>query len=322
MPLYVGDYIADTAHLSAAESGAYLHLLMHYWSTGTPPPDDDRALARIAKMSAAEWRRARPTVQAFFQDGWRHKRIEFELTEAARISAAGRAGGKASAQARARERSSNDRPTVVAESLNDQANDPPTIGQALQPQPPSKETQEKGVSLEDARKRASRIPADWKADVDFARRQGLGERDIELESEKFRNYWTAKSGKDATKHDWPATWRNWILRACEQRGIVPKAQAPPDSADDAAHGWRPGLPTSEELRAKYQGSSDGAETEVRLEQRPPVAASGVSVRPTERELVRRESGQSGARTLGEILPGIGLDAGGVQRVRQSGQGRE
>ncbi|MFI2577722.1 hypothetical protein ACH5AJ_36615 [Streptomyces rochei] len=37
------------------------------------------------------------------------------------------------------------------------------------------------------------------------------------ETEKFRNYWSAKSGKDATKVDWPATWRNWMLRAADDR---------------------------------------------------------------------------------------------------------
>jgi hypothetical protein len=37
--------------------------------------------------------------------------------------------------------------------------------------------------------------------------------DTRLETEKFINYWTARSGKDATKLDWSATWRNWILNA-------------------------------------------------------------------------------------------------------------
>lgn len=31
-------------------------------------------------------------------------------------------------------------------------------------------------------------------------------------TEMFVNYWRAKTGKDATKKDWPATWRNWLLR--------------------------------------------------------------------------------------------------------------
>lgn len=37
------------------------------------------------------------------------------------------------------------------------------------------------------------------------------------ETEKFINYWRGKSGKDATKLDWPATWRNWMLNAAERQ---------------------------------------------------------------------------------------------------------
>src|SRR3979411_1763254 len=48
MPLYWGDYAKATAHLSAAQHGAYLMLLKHYWSIGGPLPDDDGALWRIA----------------------------------------------------------------------------------------------------------------------------------------------------------------------------------------------------------------------------------------------------------------------------------
>ena len=30
---------------------------------------------------------------------------------------------------------------------------------------------------------------------------------------EFQDYWTAKTGADATKKDWAATWRNWCRRA-------------------------------------------------------------------------------------------------------------
>ena len=50
MPLYVGDYRADTTHLNATQHGAYLLLIMHYWQHGGLP-DDDEQLARIACMS-------------------------------------------------------------------------------------------------------------------------------------------------------------------------------------------------------------------------------------------------------------------------------
>ena len=112
MPLYVGDYIADTAHLTAAESGAYLHLIMHYWQKGGLPTDE-RLLARIAKMTTSQWAESRDVIREFFQDGWKHKRIEFELTEAARLSAAGKAGGVASGASRRSKR------TTVERSFND-----------------------------------------------------------------------------------------------------------------------------------------------------------------------------------------------------------
>lgn len=128
MPLYIADYLGDTAHLSTIEHGAYLLLMMHYWQRGSLPDDDDR-LARIAgSMRIDDWRVIRPTVQAFFHDGWKHKRIDQELAEAVRISSAGRIGGLASGQARKKR-------TIVERSLNDRPNDPPTKSEAPQPQP-------------------------------------------------------------------------------------------------------------------------------------------------------------------------------------------
>lgn len=36
------------------------------------------------------------------------------------------------------------------------------------------------------------------------------------EWEKFCDYWTAKTGANATKADWPATWRNWCRSTAER----------------------------------------------------------------------------------------------------------
>ena len=93
MPLYVADYLRDTRKLTAAEHGGYLLLIMEYWTSGELP-DDDRQLARIASMSPAEWRRARPNVQGFFHDGWRHKRLDAELAKSADISSKRAASAK------------------------------------------------------------------------------------------------------------------------------------------------------------------------------------------------------------------------------------
>jgi len=96
MPLYVGDYLGDTGHLSTAQHGAYLLLMMHYWRQGGLP-EDDKQLAAITKLPLRIWLDSRDIIQAFFYDGWRHKRIDEELAKMQaktdRRAAAGQKGG-------------------------------------------------------------------------------------------------------------------------------------------------------------------------------------------------------------------------------------
>jgi uncharacterized protein YdaU (DUF1376 family) len=128
MPLYIGDYLADTQHLSGSEHGAYLLLIMAYWRNGGPLPDDDRAFTRITRFDPRTWRKIRPALEPFFiiddpvvlhsqdpnllhtQDPicaaharpklWRHKRIDAELENAEKLANAKRKGGKAGAAKR------------------------------------------------------------------------------------------------------------------------------------------------------------------------------------------------------------------------------
>jgi len=79
MPLYVAEYLADTGHLTTTQHGAYLLLIMHYWRK-RELPDDDKQLAAIAKLPLRIWLDCKETLQAFFYDGWRHHRIEQELS--------------------------------------------------------------------------------------------------------------------------------------------------------------------------------------------------------------------------------------------------
>jgi uncharacterized protein YdaU (DUF1376 family) len=103
MPLYVGDYLGDTGHLTTAQHGAYLLLMMHYWRKGELP-DDDRQLSKITKLPLKTWCEYRPTLQDFFHEGWKHKRIDAELARMMRVSEkraiAGQKGGLGSALAR------------------------------------------------------------------------------------------------------------------------------------------------------------------------------------------------------------------------------
>jgi hypothetical protein len=77
--------------------------------------------------------------------------------------------------------------------------------------------------LKESAGRGSRLPADWQpspSEEAFALGRGMPQARVSTEAEKFRNYWIAKSGAGATKRDWSATWRNWIINAME-RGYGP-----------------------------------------------------------------------------------------------------
>lgn len=74
-------------------------------------------------------------------------------------------------------------------------------------------------------KRGTRLPDDWSLPDDWlawAQEQRSGV-DARTEGAKFADYWHAKAGKDATKLDWFATWRNWI------RNARPSAESKPNS---------------------------------------------------------------------------------------------
>jgi uncharacterized protein YdaU (DUF1376 family) len=55
LPLHVGDYLADTMHLSTLQHGIYIRLIMHYWKRRSLPADE-RLLARIAGIPTLKFR--------------------------------------------------------------------------------------------------------------------------------------------------------------------------------------------------------------------------------------------------------------------------
>jgi hypothetical protein len=71
-----------------------------------------------------------------------------------------------------------------------------------------------------SRRRGSRLLDDWlpdEADLAYAASRGFQPLAIDRMAERFRNYWTSKTGKDAAKLDWHATWRNWVLTEAERQ---------------------------------------------------------------------------------------------------------
>jgi hypothetical protein len=64
-------------------------------------------------------------------------------------------------------------------------------------------------------RRGSRLPEDWvlpKTWGEWAldQRPGWNPDDVRNCADRFADYWHAKAGREASKLDWLATWRNWV----------------------------------------------------------------------------------------------------------------
>jgi len=103
MPFYTSDYMNDTGHLTTEEHGAYLLLIIHYWHTEKPLPDDDRKLAHLCRATLKRFRQLKLTISLLFdrESGkWVHKRIEKEIREYHEKLDAKRLAGKLGAEKR------------------------------------------------------------------------------------------------------------------------------------------------------------------------------------------------------------------------------
>jgi uncharacterized protein YdaU (DUF1376 family) len=204
MPLYVADYLADTGHLSTAEHGAYLLLIMHYWQNGALP-DDERKLARICRLAPEEWALARETLAGLFGEGWSHKRIDVELVRTEeryrkRVEA-GRKGGLARANAQPRSSIALAEPEQCPTNHNHSHKEEDSPVPPPEARPPRRV--ERGAFLDEG----------WRpspANSEWAAAELGGAEQAARTFERFRNYWLAKAGRDGRKRDWDLTWRNWV----------------------------------------------------------------------------------------------------------------
>lgn len=250
---HIGDYAQATAHLSMLEDAAYGRLLRWYYAEEKPIPSDLRQACRIARAATEDEREAvRVVLEEFFtlgEDGWHQKRADAEIeryrakSEKARVSAKTRWGALPSHSDRdatntvaalptQSERNANASPEHANASEMDAkamltSNQTPVKEKALPPQASATATPRKPEP------RATRIPDDWSLTPELSdigrltrREAGLPEIDLRLEAAKFVDFWRAKSGKDATKLDWTATWRNWCRNATAK--AAPYRPASPD----------------------------------------------------------------------------------------------
>lgn len=208
MPFYIGDYLRDTQHLNTEKHGAYMLLIMAYWASGKPLPDEDEHLATICRLPLERWQIVRPTIERFFRVAngeWRHRRIDAELARSVEITEKRRAAGMARAQQTASKRPAH------AEQVNQQ-NAIPSQSQIQKkdspPVSPPLGGDAREVKARDRSQRGTRLPTDWQPtpeDRDFARTLELDPDEVAAE---FRDYWTGIAGRFGVKLDWSGTYRN------------------------------------------------------------------------------------------------------------------
>lgn len=209
MPMYWGDYLGDTQHLTTIEHGGYLLLIAYYWRMGGIPSDPVQ-LSRICRMTAKQWERHGDTIMAFFADG-KHRRIDREIEKAASKSEKMRRSAEKRWE---RDREAKPLETLITPDAN-----------ALPMQSKSNANQNQNHNHKDIppisappkerQQRGTRLPKDWMPEEHLDRQDELA---------AFRDYWVAQPGQRGVKLDWQATWRNWIRRAGEKRPSAAKTE--------------------------------------------------------------------------------------------------
>lgn len=218
MPLFCGDYLADTKHLTLEQHGAYLMLLMVTWrNRGQPLPDDPVRLARTCGVSVSRWTdRLRPALAPFFDlaDGtWRQKRLEKEWQFVEHRLTISREHGSLGGRAKAL----NQKERKIAD-----AKIPLERNATTQPHTHTVEANastlvgDKGSPA----RRGTRLPADFcvpdewlEAGAQAREKAHLPPSDLATEAVKLINHFASKPGTAGTKLDWRKTWINWALNA-------------------------------------------------------------------------------------------------------------
>jgi uncharacterized protein YdaU (DUF1376 family) len=212
--LYPGDYQRDTAALTLAQHGAFLLLLMTYYSTEKPLPNDNPTLFRIVRaMTSDEQSDVLIVADLFFpvgsDDGLRHnERADADIAKARiRIESARSNGLKGGRPKKPAENPLGSDPV--------KRNETQDVTETKAPQTPytiQKQEAKERAGARSTKSRGTRLSSDWAPDSDLTNWARAERPDLQITAEiaKFRDYWAAKAGAGGVKLDWSATFRNWI----------------------------------------------------------------------------------------------------------------
>lgn len=233
---HLGDYAEATSHLSFLEDAAYSRMIRKYYSTEKPLPLDLKAVQRlVGARTPDECEAVDVVLREFFvqhDDGWHNARCDLEIERYADKRVKARASAQLSLQSRglsaraSAERPQSERSTGEQLPLNEGTASVQKLESersALQspvpsPQSPdsNREKNQESRGARAARSAATRLPDGFELTPERAKIAATENLAPERTFEKFRDYWRAKSGADARKLDWDATWRNWCRNEADR----------------------------------------------------------------------------------------------------------
>lgn len=273
MPISINRLRRSKAWLICKRKPELAFYMLNLWTAcwhDTPAAsleDDDDVLADLAMCEPSKWQKIReqvlhgwmkcsdgrlyhPVVAEMAKGAWQQKQAQRQRTEAARLA---REQKRLQALSAAPQKDATaDVTTAATGSVTEIATASNREGQERdrrgrgRGRGEGEETLSVGAAPPDAppgadapAARGSRLPADWQLPKAWGE-WALGEfpqwtaAKVRTEAAKFADHWRAKSGKDATKVDWLATWRNWCRSDIAHRDDSKVARARDDAAGLAA----------------------------------------------------------------------------------------
>lgn len=249
MPLEINRLRRSKAWLICKRRPDLAFYMLNLWTASwhdTPAAsleDDDDVLADLAMCEPSKWSKVResvlrgwvkcddgrlyhPVVAEMATSAWKQKQSQRQRTEAARQAREQkRLHGLSSA---VRDATTLHVTASVTDSVTELRQDPtdrrgtgegegpetlPVVGPPNHDPPPAARA---------AASRGCRLGQDWQlprlwGEWALAEFESWTAEKVRVEAEKFRDHWVAKTGKDATKADWLATWRNWCRSGIAHR---------------------------------------------------------------------------------------------------------
>ena len=232
-PFHIGDYLSHTMHLSALEDIAYRRCIDFCYLHETALPSDLARIARLVRMQD-HLDVVSAVVKEFFserEDGWHSDRIDREVLAYRRMAEGGKRGAARRWDRAVLHPHPNSPPNGLSIATPSTPHSPPhspPYSQANANQEPITKNQKPGTKKKDlatqgensSGTRASRLPNDLELSPDWEAFCRLERPALEPHHvfQVFKDYWIAQSGRNATKLDWFATWRNWVRNQRERQG--------------------------------------------------------------------------------------------------------